>query len=415
MSRTCRATDPGRSTSLALLVLRSPGMVLLDAPLPAVLLGAARGERRSCSSSASRSSWSGTSRASRRASSSSGETSLMTGMHAGARAAARGGSSSWRSSATSTMNLFVRLASAPPGARGDRCGDRVIGTGDVRAPGPRRSSASRPSSPLIAGSSRARSGRGPRGSTARGRASGYRCSAVVRGLVLLVHHRRLRQRHDRASASSTTTPRSSAAPSSARPARGLRLPARRRRAAARALGPADRRGKRRRTGPRRPSRPPAQEDSMNPHAWPAARCSSRPARSAGSTPPTRSPRPTCSARGARSTGSFVVGTVLLPDPVQPGDVRHQRRLRLRVRPAQPAQGRGRGRAARPRGAPADDLWPAIVTNVPFVVSLVRRRVDRWSWLVLAISVFAVVAYSAPGLRFKERPFLDSLTSSTHFV
>ena len=30
-------------------------------------------------------------------------------------------------------------------------------------------------------------------------------------------------------------------------------------------------------------------------------------------------------------------------------------------------------------------------------------------------MFAVVAYSAPGLRFKERPFLDSITSSTHFV
>jgi len=30
-------------------------------------------------------------------------------------------------------------------------------------------------------------------------------------------------------------------------------------------------------------------------------------------------------------------------------------------------------------------------------------------------VFAVIAYSAPGLRFKERPFLDSVTSSTHFV
>jgi len=30
-------------------------------------------------------------------------------------------------------------------------------------------------------------------------------------------------------------------------------------------------------------------------------------------------------------------------------------------------------------------------------------------------VFAVVAYSAPRLRFKERPFLDSVTSSTHFV
>lgn len=32
-----------------------------------------------------------------------------------------------------------------------------------------------------------------------------------------------------------------------------------------------------------------------------------------------------------------------------------------------------------------------------------------------MSIFAVVAYSAPGLRFKERPVLDSLTSSTHFV
>lgn len=35
--------------------------------------------------------------------------------------------------------------------------------------------------------------------------------------------------------------------------------------------------------------------------------------------------------------------------------------------------------------------------------------------MLAVSVFAVIAYSAPGLRFKERPFLDSVTSSTHFV
>jgi 4-hydroxybenzoate polyprenyltransferase len=35
--------------------------------------------------------------------------------------------------------------------------------------------------------------------------------------------------------------------------------------------------------------------------------------------------------------------------------------------------------------------------------------------VLAISVFAVIAYSAPVLRFKERPVLDSVTSSTHFV
>jgi 4-hydroxybenzoate polyprenyltransferase len=39
----------------------------------------------------------------------------------------------------------------------------------------------------------------------------------------------------------------------------------------------------------------------------------------------------------------------------------------------------------------------------------------WSWFVLALSLFAVVAYSVPGLRFKERPVLDSITSSTHFV
>jgi len=39
----------------------------------------------------------------------------------------------------------------------------------------------------------------------------------------------------------------------------------------------------------------------------------------------------------------------------------------------------------------------------------------WSWAVLAVSLFAVLAYSVPGLRFKERPVLDSITSSTHFV
>jgi 4-hydroxybenzoate polyprenyltransferase len=60
------------------------------------------------------------------------------------------------------------------------------------------------------------------------------------------------------------------------------------------------------------------------------------------------------------------------------------------------------------------LIAALVTNVPFLVYLVIVG-SPLSWLVLAISVFAVIAYSAPKLRFKERPFLDSLTSSTHFV
>lgn len=60
------------------------------------------------------------------------------------------------------------------------------------------------------------------------------------------------------------------------------------------------------------------------------------------------------------------------------------------------------------------LWAAVVTNVPFLVYLVAVG-NPASWLWLAISVFAVIAYSAPGLRFKERPFLDSTTSSLHFV
>jgi 4-hydroxybenzoate polyprenyltransferase len=53
---------------------------------------------------------------------------------------------------------------------------------------------------------------------------------------------------------------------------------------------------------------------------------------------------------------------------------------------------------------------SVVTVVPFVVVLAIAGASRpLSWLVLAVSLFAVVAYSAKG------PFLDSLTSSTHFV
>jgi 4-hydroxybenzoate polyprenyltransferase len=60
------------------------------------------------------------------------------------------------------------------------------------------------------------------------------------------------------------------------------------------------------------------------------------------------------------------------------------------------------------------LWASAIAVVPFVVVLGIR--GSWSAnLVLLVSLFAVYAYSAPGLRFKERPFLDSITSSTHFV
>lgn len=60
------------------------------------------------------------------------------------------------------------------------------------------------------------------------------------------------------------------------------------------------------------------------------------------------------------------------------------------------------------------LWVVLATNLPFLVFLVVVG-NPLSWLVLAISMFAVVAYSVKGLRFKEVPFLDSITSSTHFV
>ncbi|MDZ4045373.1 MAG: prenyltransferase [Rhodoglobus sp.] len=57
---------------------------------------------------------------------------------------------------------------------------------------------------------------------------------------------------------------------------------------------------------------------------------------------------------------------------------------------------------------------SVVSTVPFLIYLIAVG-SALSTLVLAISMFAVVAYSAKGLRFKERPFLDSITSSTHFV
>jgi 4-hydroxybenzoate polyprenyltransferase len=59
------------------------------------------------------------------------------------------------------------------------------------------------------------------------------------------------------------------------------------------------------------------------------------------------------------------------------------------------------------------LWAAGLSCAPFLVYLVAVG-DPLSWLVLALSMFVVVFYSAPPLRLKERPFADSLTSSIHF-
>ncbi|MGW9166269.1 prenyltransferase [Agromyces sp. NPDC055658] len=57
---------------------------------------------------------------------------------------------------------------------------------------------------------------------------------------------------------------------------------------------------------------------------------------------------------------------------------------------------------------------AIAACLPFVVVLVLLGGLAAS-AVLAVCLFAVAAYSVPGLRFKEVPGLDSLTSSVHFV
>ncbi len=67
-----------------------------------------------------------------------------------------------------------------------------------------------------------------------------------------------------------------------------------------------------------------------------------------------------------------------------------------------------------KGAHRLTLALAIATNLPFLVVLVMVG-NQASTVALAASVFAVVAYSAPGMRFKEHPVLDSVTSSTHFV
>lgn len=59
------------------------------------------------------------------------------------------------------------------------------------------------------------------------------------------------------------------------------------------------------------------------------------------------------------------------------------------------------------------LWTCAVTVVPPLAWLLAQGGGAAA-ATLALVVFGVVAYSAPGLRFKERPFLDSLTSALHF-
>jgi 4-hydroxybenzoate polyprenyltransferase len=59
------------------------------------------------------------------------------------------------------------------------------------------------------------------------------------------------------------------------------------------------------------------------------------------------------------------------------------------------------------------IWTSVLLCLPFLAYLYFVS-DLQSRLWLSLFVFTVIAYSAPVLRFKERAFLDSLTSSSHF-
>lgn len=81
------------------------------------------------------------------------------------------------------------------------------------------------------------------------------------------------------------------------------------------------------------------------------------------------------------------------------------------------------RNPRKGGVEGAKLGPSLHRSMVITASLVAAPFVVWlvavgppvSWVWLGISLASVIAYSVPGLRFKERTFLDSLTSSAHFV
>lgn len=60
------------------------------------------------------------------------------------------------------------------------------------------------------------------------------------------------------------------------------------------------------------------------------------------------------------------------------------------------------------------IWTSILFAAPFIIALATMG-NTISVITLLAVIFFVIAYSAKGLRFKEIPFLDSVTSSLHFV
>ncbi|MBD5785262.1 prenyltransferase [Cellulosimicrobium terreum] len=123
------------------------------------------------------------------------------------------------------------------------------------------------------------------------------------------------------------------------------------------------------------------------------------------------------ATGGRVDVALVVGTLYFLVPYNllmygvndvfdyESDLRNPRKGGIEGALADPATARATHRRI---------LWACVLTNVPLVVWLLALG-DAWAAVTLLVVVFLVVAYSAPGLRFKERPFVDSATSAMHFV
>ncbi len=123
------------------------------------------------------------------------------------------------------------------------------------------------------------------------------------------------------------------------------------------------------------------------------------------------------ATGGRVDAVFVVGTVFFLIPYNllmygvndvfdyASDLRNPRKGGIEGALADPSAARAvHGRILR----------ASAVSVLPFLVVLLAAG-PAAAGATLLLVLFLVVAYSAPVLRFKERPVLDSVTSAMHFV
>jgi 4-hydroxybenzoate polyprenyltransferase len=123
------------------------------------------------------------------------------------------------------------------------------------------------------------------------------------------------------------------------------------------------------------------------------------------------------ATGGRVDLTFVIGTIFFLIPYNllmygvndvfdyASDLRNPRKGGIEGALADPAVARVVHRRI---------LWSAGLSTLPFVLWLLAVGA-RAAGATLLLVVFLVIAYSAPVLRFKERPVLDSTTSAMHFV